>query len=199
LQSSGEEDTGDPVAIALKNYEKVTTYQVTLRSKSDHILEEIRYYYKSGFMRMEFIKPLHGAILTYNPIKKEVRLRPFRFTDRTVTLNPDNDMIHSSAGHKVDESDIGSLLKVVARLQSIGKTIILGDEDLSGRPTVHVRVTGNEEYTISGVHQYDLWLDKKTCLPHKSISCDLRGNVIEEVLMDDLEIEIDLPDDLFHL
>jgi len=189
----------NPVAIALRNYKNITTYQVTLRSKSHNFFEEIRYYYKSAYIRMEFIKPLPGVILTYNPIKKEVRLRPFRFINHVVTLSPDNDMLLSSAGHKVDESDIGSLLGIVTKLQSNGKTYIMGDESLSCRQAVHVRVTGNEEYTICGIHQYDLWLDKMTYLPLKIVSYDLREGVIEEVLMDDLEIDLDLPDNLFHL
>ena len=189
----------NPVAIALRNYRNITTYQVTLRSKSHNSFEEIRYYYKSAYIRMEFIKPLNGAVLTYNPIKKEVRLRPFSFTDHVFTLRPDNDIIQSSAGHKVDQSDIGSLLGIVAKLQSNGKTYTMGDESLSGRQTVLVKVTGIEDFTICGIHQYDLWLDKMTYLPLKIISYDLLEGVIEEVLMDDLEIDLDLPDDLFHL
>ena len=62
-----------------------------------------------------------------------------------------------------------------------------------------MRLTGNEEYTICRIHQYDLWLDKKTYLPLKIVSYDLREGIIEEVLMDDLEIDLDLPDDFFHL
>ena len=50
----------NPVAIALKNYRNITTYQVTLRSKSHNSIEEIRYYYKSAYIRMEFIKPVPG-------------------------------------------------------------------------------------------------------------------------------------------
>ena len=108
-------------------------------------------------------------------------------------------MIQSSAGHKVGESDIGSLLGIVEKLQSNGKTYIMGDESLSGRQTIQVRITGIEDFTICGIHRYDLWLDKKTYLPLKIVSYDLLEEVIEEVLMDDLEIDLYLPDDLFNL
>jgi hypothetical protein len=199
MPSVNTDKPGNPVAIALRNYRNITTYQVTLRSKSHNSFEEIRYYYKSAYIRMEFIRPLPGVVLTYDPIKREVRLRPFRFIDHVVTLSPDNDMIQSSAGHKVDESDIGSLLGIVAKLQSDGKTYIIGDESLSGRQTVLVRVTGTGDFAVCGVHQYDLWLDKMTYLPLKIVSYDIREEVIEEVLMDDLEVDIDLPDNLFQL
>ena len=193
------DDPGNPEAIAMRNYRNITTYQVTLRSKSHNSLEEIRYYYKSAFIRMEFIRPIPGMVLTYNPLKKEVRLRAFRFIDHVVTLSSDNEIIHSSAGHRVDESDIGSLLGIVEKLQSNGETDILGDENLSGRQTVLVRVTGTRDFTVCGIHRYDLWLDKKTYLPLKIISYNLREEIIEEVLMDDLETGPDLPDSLFNL
>jgi len=145
----------NPVAIALRKYRNITTYQVTLRSKSHNSFEEIRYYYKSAYIRMEFIKPVPGVVLTYNPVKKQVRLRIFSFMNQVVTLSPDNEMIQSSSGHKVDESDIGSLLGIVEKLQSNGKTYIMGDEILSGRQTALVKVTGNGDFTVCGVHQYD--------------------------------------------
>ena len=195
----GEGNPGDPVAIALRNYRNITTYQVTLRSKSRNSFEEIRYYYKSAYIRMEFIKPIPGAVLTFDPVKKKIRLRPFRVTDHVVTLSPDNNMLQSSAGHRVDESDIGSLLRVVAKLQSNGETTMLREESLSGRQTVLVRVTGIEDFTVFGIHRYDLWLERTIYLPLKIVSYDLRGEVIEEVLMDDLEIDIVIPDNLFQL
>lgn len=189
----------NPVAIALRNYRSITTYKVTLRSKSHSCIEEIRYYYKSGHIRMEFIKPLSGVVLIYNPVKKEVSLKPFKFTDYVVTLSPDNNMILSSAGHRVDESDIGSFLGIVAKLQTNGKTFITGYESLSGRQTLFVRVTGNGDFTVRGIHRHDLWLDKMTYLPLKIVSYDIHEGVTEEVLMDDLEIDLDLPDSLFQI
>ena len=189
----------NPIDVALRNYEKVKTYQVTLRSRSAHFTEEIRYYYKSGRVRMEFIRPFPGAILTYNPLKKEVRLKPLQIVDHVLTLSPGNALVKSSGGHAVDESDIGSLLGVVAKLQSNGKTEIIGNEDLAGRQALLVRVAGNGDFTVRGIHRYDLWLDTKTFLPLKAVSYDPGGGLIEEVLMDDLEIDPDLPDHLFNL
>jgi len=195
----GTEAPDNPVAIALRNYRNIKTYQVTLRSQSHNTFEEIRYYYKSAYIRMEFVRPFPGVVLTYDPTKKEVRLRPFRFADHVVTFSPDSEIIKSSAGHKIDESDIGSLLGIAARLQSNGKTCVMGEESLSGRQTVMVKITGNGDFTVCGIHRYDLWLDKITSLPLKIIAHDLNEGVIEEVLMDDLEIDLDLPDSLFRL
>ncbi|MBI5213703.1 MAG: DUF1571 domain-containing protein [Nitrospirae bacterium] len=186
---------------SLENYNSVESYSVTLRSKSDDSNEEIRYYYKKpGFVRMEFIKPYKGAVLVYNPSKKEVRLRPFGvFKSFVLTLNPDNSLIKSSKGHRVDESDIGALLKVVKRLKDGGKTKASGEENVGNRPVVVVSVEGEKDFTVNGIHRYILWLDKKTSLPLKVAAYDMQGELIEEVLMDDLQINTGITEDFFDL
>jgi len=191
--------TGNLVAIALRNYNSVESYRVTLRSRGKHFSEEIRYYYKSGFIRMEFIRPFCGTVLTYNPLVKEVRLKPLQFVDHVITLSPESLVIRSSAGHRVDQSDIGSLLCAVAKLQAEGRICVAGDDVLAGRETILFRVVGNNDVNVCGIHRYDLWLEKKFFLPVKVVSYDLSEELLEEVVMDDLEINIDLPDDLFRL
>jgi outer membrane lipoprotein-sorting protein len=65
----------DFIATAIKNYENVESYRVTLKSGTGDSHEEIRYYFKKpGFVRMEFIKPYKGAVLVYSPITKKARL-----------------------------------------------------------------------------------------------------------------------------
>ena len=196
---SEEGKTDNPIDVALKNFERVSTYRVTLRSKSGRSTEEICYYYKSGHVRMEFISPFRGAVLTYNPARNEVLLKPLRITNRVVALSPENKLIRSAAGHGVAKSDIGSLLKVAAELRSNGTTQVTGEEIIAGRRALLVRVIGNEHVAVSGIHAYTFWLDEETYLPLKAVAYDLSGECREEVLMDDLETNIDLPDDLFRL
>jgi outer membrane lipoprotein-sorting protein len=194
-----EGKTDNPIDIALESYERVITYRVTLRSKSGRSAEVIRYYFKSGRVRMEFSSPFRGAILTYNPARNEVLLKPLRMANRVVSLTPENKLIRSAGGHGVAESDIGSMLRVAAKLQSGGTTQITGEETISGRRAFLVRVTGAEHVAVRGVHEYVFWLDEETYLPLKAISYGFGGECREEILMDDLETNIDLPDDLFSL
>lgn len=191
----------DIISTSIENYNSVESYSVTLRSKSDDSSEEMRYYYKRpGFVRMEFTRPHKGAILVYSPSKKEVRLRPFGFFKSFVlTLNPDNSLIKSSKGHRVDESDIGALLKVVKRLQSGGKTEVSGEESVGNRPVVVVSVKGERDFTVNGIHRYILWFDKKMSLPLKVAAYDIQGALIEEVIMDDLQVNIGIAEDFFDL
>lgn len=192
----------DPLDAALESYQKVSSYRVTLRSRSDASSETIRYFFKRpGFVRMEFIKPHKGAILVYNPEKKEVRLRPFGYLKPLVlSLSPDSSLISSSRGHRVDASDIGAFLETAKKLRGKGKSKILGDEVAGGRKALLVAVEGEGRFTVAGnVHRYLLWLDAENFLPLKTTSFDVSGAIVEEVLMDDLEVNTELPDSLFKL
>jgi outer membrane lipoprotein-sorting protein len=191
----------DPVAVAVESYARVETYSVTLESRSETGGEKIRYYFKKpGYVRMEFIEPHKGAILVYDPVAKEVQLRPFGFLRSLVMrLSPRNWLVRSSGGHTVDESDLGALFKRVVELQKGGRTAVLNEEEVGGRMTTVVSVEGADNAAVGGVHRYLLWLDVKSNLPLKVISYDLSGRKIEEVTMADLEVDVRFPEDFFSL
>lgn len=202
LFSAGAATGEDYISLAEKSFENVGSYKVTINSKSADSTEVIKYYYKRpGFVRMEFVTPHAGAVLVYDPLRKEVRLRPFGFFESFVlTLSPDNRILRSSKGHTVDGSDIGALLKNVILLRENGSAGVLGNEPVGGRETIKVGVEGRPGYEASfGVHRYVLWLDKKTFLPLKVIAYDSHGSPDEEVLMDDLELNPQFPDDFFSV
>lgn len=189
------------IAAAIENYGHVDSYQVTLRTKTNDSPEEIMFFYKRpGHVRMEFIRPHKGAALVYDPSSKKVRIRPFRFLKFFVfSLSPDNRLVKSSKGHRVDESDIGALLKEVSRLLSHGKSRKLKDETIGKKRVVRVSVEGEDDFTVGDIHRYHLWLDKETFLPLRVSAYDTGGALIEEVFMDDLKINIEFPDDFFDL
>ncbi|MBI1920146.1 MAG: DUF1571 domain-containing protein [Geobacter sp.] len=191
----------DPITAALERFKKVDSYKVTLRSKSRGEDEVIRYYYrKPGFVRMEFVTPHSGAVLVYDPGKKKVRLRAFPSMKSLVfTFDPGSRTVRSSQGHRVDASDVGTLLRRVQKLQKDGSTVSAGEEEVGGRKAQRVEVTGKGGAVFEGVHRYRLWLDAGIFLPRKVIAYDEAGKVVEEVLMDDLAIDVPLPEGLFEL
>lgn len=113
------------------------------------------------------------------------------------TLDPDNRLIKSSGGHRIDESDIGALLKSVSLLQKNGKTLVLGEEFVGNRLAVKLDIKGEGGFIVNGLNAYHLWLDRENSLPIKAASFDLDGRLIEEIIMDDLEINVVLPDSFF--
>jgi hypothetical protein len=192
----------DPVAAALESFRHVASYRVTLRSQSNGSATIIRYFFrKPGFIRMEFIKPHNGAVLVYNPEKREAQLRPFGFLKSLVlTLDPDSKLITTPMGHRVDASDPGTFLETVKKLAEHGEARTMGNEKVGGQEALIVEVQGEEGIADKeGIHRYLLWLDVRTLLPLKTKSFDLRGKQVEEVLMDDPEININLPYSLFDL
>jgi outer membrane lipoprotein-sorting protein len=191
----------DHIAAAIAEFNDVESYSVTLRSTGSNHSEKIRYYFKKpGFVRMEFLEPYKGAVIVYDPSRKKVRLRPFGFLKFFVlTLSPDSRFVESSRGHRVDESDIGSLLKLVEKLQSNGESKTLKEGTIRDRKALLVSVEGKPDFTVDGVHRYLLWFDRKILLPLKVSAYDSAGKLIEEVLMDDLHINPELSENLFDL
>ena len=191
----------DPVNAAIERYQAVESYQLTLRSSSGGNESEIIHYYykKPGFVRMEFSQPFSGAVLVYSPSTKEIRLRPFGALKFPVfTLSPESRMAHSSSGHRVDRSDVGSLLQNVKTLQENGATEIMGEEEVGGRQALHIAISGRDNFSVEGVHRYDLWLETRTLWPLKVASHDTKNVLIETVLMNDLQINPVFPDDFFN-
>lgn len=192
-------DSIDPIGAAIERYRTVESYQVTLRSSYGDKADIIRYSYKKpGFVRMDFVQPHKGAVLIYSPLTRNVRLWPFGGKLFSLTLSPENRLVQSPTGQRVDQSDIGALLDNVKTLQRNGETAIVGEELIGGTRTLRLAVAGTGNFVAGNVRGYDLWLDSHTLLPLKVVSRDVNDEIIETVVMDDLEINVKLADELFN-
>lgn len=185
------EPSDDPLAAAETRFDTLTTYQLTLRSHpADGDAIELRYSFrKPGFIRMDFVRPHAGATLIYNPQTRTARLWPFGFPRfPSLALDPDNPMIRGPHGHRVDQSDLGALLRNVRALGKGGAMRIDG---------AHLVVEGASGRTVAGVHRYRLRFDSATALPVEVSSEDQLGALVETVEMNDLHIDITFPQDFF--
>ncbi|WKZ31768.1 MAG: DUF1571 domain-containing protein [Thermodesulfobacteriota bacterium] len=191
---------GDPVDAALESFRRLEAYSVTLRAESERT-EVIRYYYKKpGYIRMEFEEPHRGAVLVYDPVEREVVLRPFRFLRSfKMRLGPEDRLIRSSRGHTVDESSIGALLENVSELREDGGLDILREEEADGKSALLVEVRGRGGREVDGVNLYRLWLDNETSLPVKVEAYDSGGRLVERVRMEGLVVDPEFPPDFFSL
>jgi len=189
----------DPVDAAIQRYRAVKSYQVTLKSFYGDQSDIIRYFYKKpGFVRMDFVQPHQGVVLIYSPLTKNVRLWPFGDKLFALTLSPENRLVKSPTGHRVDQSDIGALLDNVKALQHNGETAMLGEEVVGGKKTVRLAISGTGKFVAGNVHRYELSLDSVTLLPLKVVSRDANNEIIETVVMEDLSINVKLADELFN-
>ncbi|WP_322028847.1 DUF1571 domain-containing protein [Paraburkholderia sp. J76] len=185
----------DFVAVAQARFDALANYQVTLRSTSAGAgAEPVEVFYgyrKPGFVRMDFVRPHAGATLVFNPESGKVALWPFGIgTFPRLTLSPDNPMIQSPQGHRVDESDIGALLAKVHELRQHGDTQVVGTGTLGSCTAAHVIVTGRPGHAASGVSRYELWFDSSHGLPVKVVSEGESREPIETVLMENLRIDV---------
>jgi outer membrane lipoprotein-sorting protein len=183
----------DFLANAQARFAALANYEATVRSSSsrgDSV--EARYrYLKPGFIRMDFIRPHPGAVLVYSPETDKVTLWPFglhRFAQ--LDFAPDNPLIQGPNAHRIDRSDIGTLLSNVHELQRHGHTQAVAEEGGGAGRAAQLTVTGEHGFVVAGVGQYRLWLDLTIGLPVKVVSADSHGQVIETVFMDDLRIDV---------
>ena len=200
--ASGAASAADLVGDAVARYSVVESYTVTLRSYTEPggpFREIIRYSYsKPGWVRMDFLRPHAGMVLIYDPERKAVRLWPFGPHGPGLSLDPGSWLLASAGGHRADRSDIAALLAQVAALRERGRAENLGEEALSGRRAVHLRITGLGEAEVEGVHRFDLWLDAISLMPLKVEAYGRSDVPVDFVLMDDLELNVALPRRLFE-
>jgi outer membrane lipoprotein-sorting protein len=190
----------DPLSSAIEHFRTVETYRVTIRSIHADGEEHIRYYFKRpGFVRMEFIRPHAGAVMIYSPDTRRVRLWPFgagNFPE--LSLKPENSIIRSLSGMRVDHSDVGTLFENIRALREKGSSEMFGEETMDGRTVLHFIVRGEKGWTVADVHSSEMWLDTASQFPAKVISRDIDGAIIETVMMEALEINGELPEILFN-
>lgn len=181
--------SGNVLLQAIEEFRSITSYSATLRSfgPSDHIISYR--YQKPGYVRMDFVRPHKGAALVYRPDTGKVQLRPFGFSKfLKLTMKPTAKLVLSPTGHRVDESDLGTLLENAQRLAKQGSIEILREEIKYETPMFVVKITGDAEALVEGIHSYLLWIDKDLKLPRIVESYDDQDQLIEGLLIDELRI-----------
>lgn len=190
----------DPIIQAQEQFAQIAAYQCRIDSRStqgDHTL--MRYSYrKPGYVRMDFSEPHHGAVLIYDPDSAKVRVWPFGIgTLAVLSLPPSNSLVQGPNGHRVDQSDIGTLLRNIRHLQQGGKTSVIGKETVAGQAVLHLSILGAAGVSIDGVHRYEVWLEDSHGFPTKVISYDSDDREMESVVMDALMFNLHFPADFF--
>lgn len=191
----------DPLSAAQERFEQLSSYRATIRSTPLHgAPTHMHYAYRRpGHVRMDFVTPHHGAVLAYNPAAGKVRLRPFGAgIPPAMSLSPNNPLVCDASGHRVDRSDVGTLLGNVRALREHGAMDHARDDSVDGFTAVRVTVTGEPGHMVAGVHRYVLWLDAQNDFPRKVVSYATDdGPPLETVTLDDIEFDVAFPDCFF--
>jgi len=178
---------------AIRAFDALSSYAVTMRSYGNSEQVIAYRYQKPGFVRMDFIKPHKGAALVYRPDTGKVKLRPFGIMKPLVlTMKPTARLVRSPSGHRVDESDLGVLLQNAKELAEQGRLQQLREEERLGRLLRVFEVTGEPDVQVGGVHQYLLWMDPSLKLPRIVESYDMDNQLLEGLILEDLVINPDV-------
>ncbi len=191
----------DPLSAAQERFEQLTSYRATIHSTPLRgAPTQFHYAYRRpGYVRMDFVTPHHGAVLAYDPAADKVRLRPFGAgVPPVLSLSPTNPLVCDASGHRVDASDIGTLLRNVRALRQHGAMDDTRDDPIDGFTAVRVTVAGAPGHVIAGVHRYVLWLDARNGFPRKVVSYAADdGTPLETVTLDDVELDVAFPERFF--
>ncbi|GAB3393955.1 LolA family protein [Azotobacter armeniacus] len=194
------ETMNDPLAEAESRFQALTTYRVTVRSTAgDGERHVLRYFYrKPGWVRMEFIQPYEGLVLIYNPGTHRVRGWPFGL-NRLPRFNvaPDNPLIRGPRGHRVDRSDVGTLLAQLRALSTRGSLTVLGNAQIGARPVAGFEIRDGAGGNPSGAQYYRVWLAQDSLFPLRVERFGTGGRLLESVDMADVEIDAPFPERFF--
>ncbi|PKO49519.1 MAG: hypothetical protein CVU28_16005, partial [Betaproteobacteria bacterium HGW-Betaproteobacteria-21] len=178
----------DPLDAAAARFRSLESYRVTLRTV-DAAGERmvIRYAWRRpGWIRMDFVDPHGGTVMIHDPHARRVRLLPFGPDHLpALSLSPDNRLIRSPRGHRVDHSDVGTLLANLAELLAHGSASVPADTEVAGRPATVIEIGAVAGVSVAGVHRYRVWFAQDTRFPLKVQSFDENGGLIEIVDMSD--------------
>ncbi len=153
----------------------------------------LRYYYMHpGFVRMELVRPFGGTVLTYDPYRKTAQVKPLGMF--VLELSPDSRLIRGPQDHRIDESDILTLLNTVKELARRGRVLL---KKSSGN---YILVVKGENYVVrKRIAKFVLEFDGKTLFPTYASSYDEEDNLIEEVFFKNIRVKDGFPKGIFRL
>ena len=196
LTMTGPEPLQELLQEALARFERLDGYRLTLRSEGPGGNQHLRYAYrKPGLVRMDVLSPHAGAVLIYSPYSERIRLWPFGLRWPSLSLSPEHPLVISPRGHRVDRSDVGVLLQRMLQMQQAGQTLVQGEAQMAGRAVWHLVVRGPAG--PNGVVRYELWLDRESWFPLKVVGSDSRGNRLETVWLEHIELNPAFPAHFF--
>lgn len=194
------EPMADPLTEAEARFRALRSYRLIAHSLSAEGDEQVlRYFYcKPGWVRIELVRPHRGVLLIHDPTARKVRLWPFGLGfSPPLSLAPDNPLVLSPRGHRIDRSDVGALLENMRALLGRGTLVSLGDAQIAARSAAGLEITGANAADVAGVHRYRVWLSHDTFFPLRVQSYAVSGTLIETVDMADAEIDVRFPEHFF--
>lgn len=182
-------------------YARVADYQTAVEVRSfagddGFTLRRFRYTFrKPNLIRLDLESPHRGTILVYPDRNGKVATKPPYFF--TLHLSPDSPLLGTSAGQRIDQTDMGSLVTNIFHSltdQRRGPAEIVDENGY-----IRIRVLARDHFREGVVTLYVFLVDKVLLLPVRVEESTPEGRLERIVVFADLRINTGVSDDLFRL
>jgi outer membrane lipoprotein-sorting protein len=185
-------------------YAGVNDYRASMEVrtfKEDGSSETERFFYtfkKPKWIRLDFESPHAGMILVYPDKNGKVAVRPAGLAHfLKFHLAPDSRLLKGSSGQRIDQTDIGLLIKNIAHSLTDQRRGPVEMVEENGH--VRVRVKAVNHFHEDVVTLYQFLIDKKLWLPAKVEESTPDGRVERVITFEGLTINSGVPDSFFQL
>jgi hypothetical protein len=184
------------------SYAKVSTYQTEMEVREyrkGKYLESKRFLYtfkKPNQLRIDMQYPQPGTVLVYPDKQGKVTLRPGGWTGIvTLHLAPDNSMLASDSGARIDQSDIGLLLRNIRHSLTDQRRGEITLSEAEGR--ISIEVLADDHFQPGVQTLYRFVFDSARGLPLEEHEATPKGTPKRVTVFGKLKISIPIKDDFF--
>jgi outer membrane lipoprotein-sorting protein len=184
-------------------YEGVEDYQThveikTRRPGGSFTTRRALYTFKKPhWIRLDFETPHSGTVLVYPDPTGKAAVRPAGWTRFfKLHLSPDNVLLRVAPGQRVDQTDLGLLIRNIFHSltdRRHGKIEVAED---SGE--IRIRVLSDDHFRQGVLTRYEFFVDRRLWLPTRVDESHPRGTLTRTVIFRDLKINIGIPDSFFQ-
>jgi len=169
---------------------EVRTYQ---RGGSFETKKFLYTFKKPKWIRLDFESPHSGMIMVYPDREGKVVLRRFF----TFHLAPDNFLLRVGSGQRLDQTDLGLLIRNIAHsLTDQKRGPVEATEENSD---LRLHVLADDHFREGVLTRYQILIDKKQWLPVEVEESTPDGQLERTVIFRNLRTNIGVPDRFFQL
>jgi outer membrane lipoprotein-sorting protein len=184
-------------------YQRVIDYQTRVEStvqREDGSLQTKKVLYtfkKPHRIRLDFESPNRGMVLVYPDKNGKAVIRPSGWARIfTFRFAPDNFLLQASLGQRIDQTDLGLLIRNIAHSLTDGRR---GEMDVKeGEEHIRITVTADDHFREGVVTRYGFTIDTKLWLPIEVGESLPDGNLERKVFFRNLRVNIGVPDSFFE-
>jgi len=163
-------DSGSLLNAMRESYAQVENYRTTVEveeSRKGHLYETKRFLYtfkKPDHIRIELMSPHKGTVLIYPDEHREVLVSmPGLLGFLKFHLSPDNSLLKVSAGQRIDQTDMGVLIRNISHTFT---DQLKGEEQITEENDYILLSAVAENHFIKGmITRYRFFIDKSMFLP----------------------------------